>query len=74
MTRCECCDSELLASESCPLCDVRMSSPPHVCMRWLTIITDEHGCLPSFPRLDVDHETVWRLDRIDGPSQEGAGS
>ena len=48
-----------------------MSSPPHVCLRWLTVIGDEDGCLPVFNRLDEDHETMWRLDRLDSP-HEGA--
>ncbi len=70
--RCSCCDMPLLVSGACLWCDVRMSSPPHVCLRWLTVIGDEHGCPPSFPRLDNDHETRWRLDGIDGPAHEGA--
>jgi hypothetical protein len=47
--------------------------PAHLCLRWLTVIGDEDGCAPTFGRLDEDHETTWRLDRLDGPAQEGAG-
>ena len=71
---CECCGTALLGTGSCPSCDVRMSSPPHVCLRWMAIISDEHGCPPGFSLLEDDHETAWRLDRIDGYPQEGAGS
>lgn len=72
--RCECCGSVLVQNGTCNLCDVTMSSPPHVCLRWLSVIGDEHGCTPTFQRLDEDHETSWRLDRLDGPAHEGAGS
>ncbi len=51
-----------------------MSSPPHACLRWMSIISDEHGCPPGVSLLEDDHETAWRLDRIDGYPQEGAGS
>jgi hypothetical protein len=50
-----------------------MSSPPHACLRWRTVIGDEDGCPPTFSRLQGDHETAWRLDRIDGNAPEGAG-
>jgi hypothetical protein len=69
---CGCCGTGLTASGSCPVCDATMSSPPHVCLRWLAMIGDEGGCLPAFSRLHDDHETAWRLDLLDGPSQEGA--
>ena len=71
MTACICCGMSLSTAGSCPTCDVTMSSPPHVCLRWLTVIGDEDGCLPVFNRLDEDHETMWRLDRLDSP-HEGA--
>jgi hypothetical protein len=54
------------------LCDVTLSSPPHACLRWLAVIGGEHGCPPAFTRLGDDHETAWRLDRIDGTSHGGA--
>ncbi len=66
MTSCTCCATRLLASGSCPVCDVTMSSPPHVCLRRSEVIGDEDGCAPSFPSLGIDHETAWRLDHIDG--------
>jgi hypothetical protein len=53
----------------CPICDARMSSPPHVCLRWLEVIGDERGSAPHFAQLPVDHETNWRLDHIDGPQK-----
>ena len=28
---------------------------------------------PTFTRLHDDHETAWRLDRLDGSAQEGMG-
>jgi hypothetical protein len=51
-----------------------MSGPPHVCLRWLTLIGDEGGWTPAFAGLDEDHETSWRLDRLDGPAHERAES
>jgi hypothetical protein len=69
---CSCCGTVLTASGACYLCDVTMSNPPHVCLRWLAIIGDEDGCTPTFMKVHDDHETAWRLDRIDGPPQEGA--
>jgi len=51
-----------------------MSGPPHVCLRWLTLIGDEDGWTPASVRLDEDHETWWRLDRLDGPAHERAES
>lgn len=45
------------------MCDAVMISPPHVCLRWLITIGDEHGCDASFPGLSPDHETAVRLDR-----------
>ena len=59
--RCHCCGSALTRSGSCPSCDARMSSPPHPCLRRLTVVTDEHGCPPPFHRLEDDHV------RITGP-------
>ena len=74
-SRPRCCGTPLSQNGSCILCDVTLSSPPHVCLRWLTIIGDEDGCASTFHRLDEDHETMWRLDRIDGSAaHEGAGS
>jgi hypothetical protein len=58
----------------CIQCDVTMSGPPHVCLRWLTLIGDEGGWTPAFAGLDEDHETSWRLDRLDGPAHERAES
>ena len=57
----------------CPICDVMMRCPPHACLRWMMVIGDEDGCEVPFPKIQHDHETAWRLDRIDGPPQEGAG-
>jgi len=51
-----------------------MISPPHVCLRWLTVLDDEDGCEPRFERLPRDHETAWRLDHIDGPSTMGGSA
>lgn len=63
MARCVCCDLPLDRWGSCPMCDAVMISPPHVCLRWLITIGDEHGCDASFPGLSPDHETAVRLDR-----------
>ena len=65
---CVCCGSVLAASGSCLICDATMSSPPHVCLRWLEITTDEHGCPPEFGVIQLDHETAWRLGGVDGTS------
>jgi len=62
---CVCCGSVVSASGTCPLCDATMSSAPHVCLRWLEVTTDEHGCPPVIGSLQPDHETSWRLDGID---------
>jgi hypothetical protein len=43
-----------------------------VCLRWLAVIGDEDGCLPAFGPPHDDHETAWRLDRLDGTSHERA--
>lgn len=70
--RCVCCGMSLLAAGGCPACDAVLSSPPHVCLRWLKIIGDDDGCEPAFARLSDDHETAWRPDRLDVPVQGGA--
>jgi len=56
-----CCDEQLDARGSCVFCDATLSSPPHVCLRSLTVISDEHGCAPAFEALAHDHETEWRV-------------
>jgi len=72
---CICCGTGLTSLGSCVSCDIQMSSPPHACLRWLTVIGDEHDDgARDFARLPEDHETAWRLDPIDGPHQDGAGS
>lgn len=34
-----------------------MVSPPHICLKTGDILSDEHGCLPEFPKLNEDHES-----------------
>ena len=57
---------------SCPSCDVRMSSPPHAVYAGCDHQRRARMSPVLAPR--DDHETAWRLDRIDGYPQEGAGS
>jgi len=46
----------------CPICDMAgMMSPPHVCPRSGRVISDEHGCEPSWEPLVPDHETILAL-------------
>ncbi len=73
MNRCERCGGTMLDPAACVSCDARMSSPPHICLRRLTVVSDEHGCLPTFPGLALDHETDWRLDQLGLDPSEGAG-
>ena len=73
MIPCECCGVAMLDPATFVSCDARMSSPPHVCLRWLTVISDQHGCQPTFPGLALDHETAWRLDQLGLDPSEGAG-
>ena len=50
-------------------------SPPQAGRRGRPVSGAEHDDgPPASARLPEDHETAWRLDRIDGPHQEGAGS
>lgn len=72
--RYECRGSLLMHNGTCGLRDVTMSSLPHLCLRWLTVIGDEDGCAVRFQRLGDDQEITWRLDHPDGPAHEGVGS
>ena len=65
MTRCVCCGTSLDGRGACVFCDVTLSSPPHVCLRWLELIPDEDGCEPAFHALNVDHETTWQANQGD---------
>jgi hypothetical protein len=57
------------ARGGCTLCDAVMVCPPHVCLRWGTIIGDEDGCEPAWTPLPMDHETRWRFDPRDPPPE-----
>ena len=46
MGRCRCCGTTLDGRGGCLICDATLSSPPHACLRWLDVITDEHGRVP----------------------------
>ena len=70
MSWCDGCGSALSASGSCVVCDAVMSSPPHVCRRWMRVIGDEDGCEPAWAPLPRDHETRWRIDARDPPELE----
>ena len=65
MSRCVCCGMWLAGRGECTFCDAVLSSPPHVCLRWLELVPDEHGCEPGFGVVAMDHETAWRLDPRD---------